>query len=165
MSPGVSLDLLPSNLPAWPTTNCSVTSATAFGRRLATTVFLASAIAQSACEPSLTTRTTSLGLDPESIRIENNTDSMMAITEIDEAFGRVQDQLIRLGGIQRELTGLENILSGSIPPEEAIQSLYGDADIAQEQVALTKLQLFSQLATGQVATSNARSGQILSLLG
>jgi flagellin len=106
----------------------------------------------------------SLGLDPESIRIRNNTDTMMALTEIDEAFGRIQDQLIRLGGIQSELTGLENILSGSIPPEEAIQSLYGDADIAQEQVALTQLQLFSQLATGQVAASNAQSGQILSLL-
>lgn len=106
----------------------------------------------------------SLGLDPESIHIDDNHDTMMAITVIDEAFGRIQDQLIRLGGTQRELTGLENILSGSIPPEEAIQSLYGDADIAREQVALTQLQLFSQLATGMVATSNAQSGQIFSLI-
>jgi flagellin len=105
-----------------------------------------------------------LGIDPDSISVANNEDAQAAITAIDNAVGQVKDQLIRLGAIQSELTSLENVLSGSIPPEESVKSLYGDADIAQEQVALTRLNLFSQLASAQAAAANGLQSSVFSLL-
>jgi flagellin len=105
-----------------------------------------------------------LGIDPDSISVANNEEAQAAITAIDEAVGQVKDQLIRLGAVQSELTSLENVLSGSIPPEESVKSLYGDADIAQEQAALTRLNLFSQLAAAQAAAANGLSASVFNLL-
>jgi flagellin len=105
-----------------------------------------------------------LGVDPESISVATHEDASDAIGVIDLAVGRVKDQLMRLGAIQNELTSLENVLSGSISAEGSIQSLYGDADIAAEQVALAKLQLFNQLASVQAANANALPGGIINSL-
>jgi len=105
-----------------------------------------------------------LGVDPGSISVASHEEAQAAITAIDHAVGQVKDQLIRLGGVQSELTRLEDVLSGSIPPEASIQSLYGDADVAQEQLALTKLNLFNQLATAQAAATGALQSSVFSLL-
>ena len=105
-----------------------------------------------------------LGVDPDSISVETNEEAGAAIAALDEAVGKVKDQLMRLGGIQAELTGLENILSGSISAEESVQSLYGDADLAQEQIALTKLSLFNQLASAQVPASSGVQRSIFSIM-
>jgi len=105
-----------------------------------------------------------LGVDPDSISVASHEEAQAAITTIDNAVGQVKDQLIRLGGIQSELTRLEDVLSGSIPPEASIQSLYGDADIAQEQVALTKLNLFNQIATAQAAATGPLQASVFSML-
>lgn len=105
-----------------------------------------------------------LGVDPAHLSVASNADAGEALTALDLAVGQVKDQLMRLGALQRELTSLENVLSGSIPAEASIQSLYGDADLAEEQVALAKLQLFSQLASGAASSASALPGLVLNFL-
>lgn len=105
-----------------------------------------------------------LGVDPAGISVATNTDARTAITAIDAAVGEVKNQLIRLGAIQSELTSLENVLSDSTTAEASIKSLYGDADLGEEQAMLARLNLFNQIASGQAAAANALPGLVLNML-
>jgi flagellin len=95
------------------------------------------------------------------LKLEHNTDAMMLIGGADDAINFVKDELIHLAGSQTKLTGLENILSESIVSEDSVASRFGDADLAKEQAELTKLQLFSQLATAQSAAANVAPSQLI----
>ena len=100
------------------------------------------------------------------VAISNTTDTMMLLSGVDNAIDFVKDQLNNLAGVQVKLTSLENILSTSMVAEESVASRFGDADLAKEQAELARLQLFSQLATGQAAAANVAPSQLIGgLLG
>lgn len=109
---------------------------------------------------------TLLGGLQDFVRISDTTDTMMLLSGVDNAIDFVKDQLNNLAGVQVKLTSLENILSTSMVAEESVASRFGDADLAKEQAELAKLQLFSQLATGQAAAANVAPSQLIGgLLG
>jgi flagellin-like hook-associated protein FlgL len=100
------------------------------------------------------------------VALKDTTDTMMLLAGVDNAIDFVKDQLNNLAGVQVKLTSFENILSTSAVAEASVASRFGDADLAKEQVELAKLQLFSQLATGQAAAANVAPSQLIGgLLG
>lgn len=103
---------------------------------------------------------------PPFINVLDNESAKRSIARIDNAVNRVKDQLNEIGGFQRKLTILQNILSASMAAEESQASRFGDADLAKEQTAIARLQLMQQLATQQLAAANIAPAQIIGgLLG
>jgi flagellin-like hook-associated protein FlgL len=95
------------------------------------------------------------------LKFDDNTDAGTLIGGVDDAINFVKDALINLGGVQTKLTSLQDILTTSETAEDSVASRFGDADLAKEQVELAKLQLFSQLATAQVAAANTLPSQLI----
>jgi flagellin len=98
---------------------------------------------------------------PPFVNVLDNPSSKRSIARIDNAINRVKDQLNEIGGFQRKLTTLQNILSASMAVEESQASRFGDADLAKEQTAIARLQLMQQLATQQLAAANIAPAQVL----
>lgn len=95
------------------------------------------------------------------INVLNNANAKRSITQIDDAINAVKDQLNNIGGTQRKLTALEEILGASIAAEQSQASRFGDANIADEQMAIARLQLQQQLATQGFAQANVSPTQFV----
>ena len=61
------------------------------------------------------------------------------------------------------LTKKENFLSVSVANTDAVRSQYEDADFAQEQMELLKLQILQQTAVTSLAQANTAPAVVLQL--
>jgi flagellin len=105
-----------------------------------------------------------LGIKLEDTNVQDADSANEALARIDFAINSVKDQLIDLGGIQRKLTALSDILGASMALEESQASRFGDSDAVAEQTEITRLQLLQQLAAASLSAANAQPQTILSLL-
>jgi len=110
--------------------------------------------------------TDALGVGIEEVNVCDNESARLAIARVDAAVNALKDQLNDLGAYQLKLSVLEDLLAVSIVTEQSQKSRFGDADIAREQLDLTRLQLTQQLLTSTLAAANVMPSQIIAgLLG
>lgn len=86
-----------------------------------------------------------------------------ALTSVDNAINTVTSQLQYVGSLESRLTFKQQVLQTSITNTQAAASQIMDANIAQEQVTATKLQILEQTATVQLAQANQQPAGILKL--
>jgi flagellin len=88
-----------------------------------------------------------------------------AIGAIDSAIDNISGQLSDLGATQNRLSFKKENLETPTTNLNAAQSRIEDADFAQEQTEVAKLQVQQQSGTAQLAQANASGQSVLSLLG
>lgn len=86
-----------------------------------------------------------------------------ALSSVDSAISTVTSQLQYVGSLESRLSFKQEVLQVSITNTQAAASQIMDANIAQEQVTATKLQILEQTATVQLAQANSQPGGILRL--
>jgi len=110
--------------------------------------------------------TDALGVEIEDVNVSDNRSARRSIARIDAAINALKDQLNDLGAYQLKLSVLEDLLAVSIATEESQRSRFGDANIAKEQLEITRQQLFQQLLTSSLAAANVMPSQLIGgLLG
>jgi flagellin len=92
-----------------------------------------------------------------------NVGSSTTLASLDTAISRVSTELQTVGSLISRMDVKEQTLSTSITNTDAAMSRIMDADIAKEQLELTKLQILQQTATVQLAQANAAPQGVLSL--
>ena len=88
-----------------------------------------------------------------------------AINAVDRAIDDVSSELSDLGATQNRLSFKQENLETSTTNLNSAQSQIEDADFAQEQTKVAKLQVLQQTGTAQLAQANASGQSVLSLLG
>lgn len=97
--------------------------------------------------------------------VSSATGSSTAIQRIDDAIGAVNNTIRSIGSLQARLTTKENTISTSITNTEASKSRILDADLAKEQLEVTKQQILQQTALVMLAQANVAPQNVLQLLG
>jgi flagellin len=92
-----------------------------------------------------------------------NIGNTATLSSVDTAITRVSTELQTVGSLMQRMDVKEQTLSISITNTDAAMSRIMDADIAKEQLELTKLQILQQTATVQLAQANASPQGVLSL--
>jgi flagellin len=85
------------------------------------------------------------------------------LTEISTALRTVSTGLTGIGSLTNRLTMKESSISLTQSNTEAAYSRIRNADMAQEQLELTKMQILQQTATSMLAQANTNSQSILTL--
>jgi len=85
------------------------------------------------------------------------------LASLDTAIKTVSQELQYVGSLVSRLDVKESTLLTSITNTEAAKSRIMDADIAKEQLEMTKLQILQQTATVQLAQANAQPQGVLGL--
>jgi len=85
------------------------------------------------------------------------------LNSLDTAITRVSTELQYVGSLVSRLDVKEQTLSIAITNTEAAHSRIVDADIAREQLEITKLQILQQTATVQLAQANVAPQGVLAL--
>ena len=85
------------------------------------------------------------------------------LNSMDAAITRVSTELQYVGSLVSRLDVKEQTLSIAITNTEAAHSRIVDADIAREQLEITKLQILQQTATVQLAQANVAPQGVLAL--
>ncbi|MFZ0389383.1 MAG: flagellin [Calditrichia bacterium] len=85
------------------------------------------------------------------------------LSSLDSAIQTVSQELQNVGSLMSRLDVKEQNLSVSITNTEAARSRIMDADIAKEQLEITKMQILQQTATAQLAQANSAPQGVLSL--
>ena len=106
-----------------------------------------------------------LSVADASLDVASATAASTAISRIDGAIGAVQDSIRSIGSLQARLTTKENTLSTAITNTEASKSRILDADLAKEQLEITKLQILQQTALVMLGQANVAPQNVLQLLG
>jgi flagellin len=86
-----------------------------------------------------------------------------ALASVDNFISTVSSQLQSVGSLMQRLDFKEATLQVAITNTDAAASRIMDADIAKEQLEVTKLQILQQTATVQLAQANAAPSNLLSL--
>jgi len=89
--------------------------------------------------------------------------SVAALSSVDSYIQAVSSELQTVGSLVQRLDYKEATLQVAITNSDAAASRIMDADIAREQLELTKLQILQQTATVQLAQANSAPGSVLSL--
>jgi len=92
-----------------------------------------------------------------------NIGASATLASLDTAIQRVSTELQKVGSLISRMDVKEQTLSVAITNTEAAMSRIMDADIAKEQLELTKLQILQQTATVQLAQANAAPQGVLAL--
>lgn len=92
-----------------------------------------------------------------------NSNLTATLNSLDSAIQTVSEELQTVGSLISRLDVKEQTLSTAITNTEAAMSRIMDADIAKEQLEITKLQILQQTATVQLAQANAAPQGVLSL--
>jgi flagellin len=87
----------------------------------------------------------------------------ISLAIINNSIEQVSDALQDIGAITARLTVKESTLRIAITNTEAAKSRILDADIAQEQLESTRLQILQQTATAQLAQANVAPQNVLAL--
>ncbi|GAB4339059.1 MAG: flagellin [Calditrichia bacterium] len=92
-----------------------------------------------------------------------NVGSSTTLASLDTAISRLSTELQSVGSLVSRLDIKEQTLSVAVTNTQAAMSRIMDADIAKEQLELTKLQILQQTSTVQLAQANAAPQGVLSL--
>ncbi|MCS4177693.1 flagellin [Salinibacter ruber] len=92
-------------------------------------------------------------------------DARSIIDDVDAAIDKVTSDLSNIGASQNRLSFKESNLETTKTNLSAAQSRIEDADFAQTQTQVAKLQVQQQSGTAQLAQANAAGQSVLSLLG
>jgi flagellin len=118
-------------------------------------------------EVNITRGHTSSGLGISSVDVANRvftaTGASVALNNVDEAIEEVSDTLQYIGALVSRLNVKEATVSVAITNTEATRSRIIDADIAKEQLNLTRTLILQQTATAQLAQSNISPQIVLAL--
>jgi len=95
----------------------------------------------------------------------DSSDARDIITDIDSAINTVTSELSDIGASQNRLSFKEGNLETAKTNLSSAQSRIEDADFAQTQTEVAKLQVQQQSGTAQLAQANAAGQSVLSLLG
>lgn len=93
----------------------------------------------------------------------NSTNLSTTLSSLDTAINTVSRELQYVGSLSSRLDVKESTLLSAITNTDAASSRIMDADIAKEQLEMTKLQILQQTSTLQLAQANAAPQNILSL--
>ncbi len=85
------------------------------------------------------------------------------LSSVDAAINTVTSQLQYVGSLESRLSFKEQVLQVSITNTQSAASQIMDANVAQEQVTATKLQILEQTAVAQLAQANTMPSTILKL--
>ncbi len=85
------------------------------------------------------------------------------LSSLDSAISTVSSELQKIGSLIQRLDVKESTLQVAITNTDAAASRIMDADIAKEQLDITKLQILQQTATIQLAQANAAPQNVLQL--
>ncbi len=107
--------------------------------------------------------TTTLALTAGLIDVTSAASAATTLTSVDAAIQSVANAVSTVGDSQKRLTYKEQNLSVSMNNYEAARSRIADADFAQEQVKIVKLQILQQTGTASLAQANAAPQAVLSL--
>jgi len=107
-------------------------------------------------------RSDSLGVD--NIQVTSNELANRAIGTIDGAITRVSGERSKLGALQNRLDHTINNLGVTMENLTAAESRIRDADMAEEMMEFTKLQILSQSANAMLAQANQLPQNVLQLL-
>lgn len=100
-------------------------------------------------------------LTPESIIDSSN--YQLYLDEVTTALRTVSSGLTNIGSLTNRLTMKEGSISLTQSNTEAAYSRIRNADMAKEQLELTKMQILQQTATAMLAQANTNSQSILTL--
>jgi len=95
----------------------------------------------------------------------DSSDARDIISDIDSAINTVTSELSDIGASQNRLSFKESNLETAKTSLSSAQSRIEDADFAQTQTEVAKLQVQQQSGTAQLAQANATGQSVLSLLG
>lgn len=115
---------------------------------------------------SLTGSVAASSLSVTSSTIPTNSSSTSigtSLGSIDTAINTVSTELQEIGSLVNRLDFKEQVVSSAITNLKAASSRIKDADVAQEQLEATKLQILQQTATSQLSQANSAPQNILSL--
>ncbi|MCB0261631.1 MAG: flagellin [Calditrichaeota bacterium] len=87
------------------------------------------------------------------------------LTSIDSAISSISIELQKVGSYMQRLDVKEQTLQVAMTNTDAAASRIMDADVAKEQLELTKLQILQQTATIQLTQANSAPQNILQLFG
>jgi flagellin len=109
----------------------------------------------------------SSSLDSASMGVNSLTTSdlstVASLSSVDSYIQTVSSELQTVGSVIQRLDYKEATLQVAITNTDAAASRIMDADIAKEQLEITKLQILQQTATAQLAQANSAPSNILSL--
>lgn len=106
-----------------------------------------------------------LTVTDSSLDVASATAASTAIQRIDNAISAVNNSIRSIGSLQARLTTKEDTISTSITNTEAAKSRILDADLAKEQLEVTKQQILQQTALVMLAQANVAPQNVLQLLG
>ncbi len=109
--------------------------------------------------------TGTLSVADASLDVASATAASTAISRIDSAISQVNSSIRSIGSLQARLTTKENTISTAITNTEAAKSRILDADLAKEQLEVTKQQILQQTALVMLAQANIAPQNVLQLLG
>lgn len=92
-----------------------------------------------------------------------NLAAVAALDSVDTYISTVSAELQTIGALAQRLDYKESTLQVAITNTDAAASRIADADIAKEQLEITKLQILQQTATVQLAQANSAPSNILQL--
>ena len=98
-----------------------------------------------------------------SSRVFTATGASIALSNVNAALETINNSLQGIGAKISRLTVKEGTLSIAITNTKAAKSRILDADIAQEQLHSTRLQILQQIATAQLAQANVSPQNVLAL--
>ena len=108
------------------------------------------------------TTTDSLGIDTLSIDTQRN--SWVAIKKLDAAISQVDSARAQLGALQSRFESATGNIAISVENLSASRGRIVDADFAQETANLSRTQILQQAGTAMVAQANKLPQSVLSLL-
>ena len=112
-----------------------------------------------------TLTTTDLGVDTASANTATQTDSVAAITALDESINSVNTMRSNMGAFINRLEHAINNLDVSNTNQQSAESQIRDVDFAFETTQFTKNQILSQSATAMLGQANMIPQTVLQLLG
>jgi len=105
----------------------------------------------------------SLSVDDSNIDVSSSSTASTAISRIETAITSVSHSLETIGSTVSRLDVKENTLSVGIANTEAAHSRIFDADMAKEQLELSKWQILQQTSTSMLTQANQSSQGVMAL--
>jgi len=95
----------------------------------------------------------------------NSSNLGTTLSSLDTAINTISRELQYVGSLSSRLDVKESTLQTAVTNTDAAASRIADADIAKEQLEMTKLQILQQTSTIQLAQANSAPQNILQLFG
>jgi flagellin len=97
------------------------------------------------------------------INLETQASASAAITSIGQAIDSLSDAMKDVGEYQVRLNSKEKTLTNAITNSESVRSTIEDADFAEEQMEVLKLQILQQTSLSSLTQANSSPQLVLSM--